>query len=275
MKISKEHKLAFKISVALFFFWIMLTFLIPYFTHNWFLNNELWMWHKKYIILTLLSFTIYLVSYYLAKITIWPIEKNNKKLKEYNHNLAHELKTPLAVIKSDLELLEIWKRFDLNIIKSSRNEIISMQNIIDSLLFLAENNKLKYKKNLSFSKVLKKYLDNDIELIVKNDFVIKTDEDLIHRLLQNVIENAKKYKKRWTKILIVLDDGFSISNTVKNNIKQKDLNKIFDTFYQVDDSRNNKWYGLWLSIVKKITLLNSLKIKVKVEEKNFTLSIYS
>jgi K+-sensing histidine kinase KdpD len=71
-----------------------------------------------------------------------------------------------------------------------------MQNIIDSLLFLAENNKLKHKKNLSFSKVLKKYLDNDIELIVKNDFVIKTDEDLIHRLLQNVIENAKKYRKK-------------------------------------------------------------------------------
>jgi signal transduction histidine kinase len=93
--------------------------------------------------------------------------------------------------------------------------------------------------------------------------------------LQNVIENAKKYRKKWTKILIVLDDNFSISNTVKNNIKQSDLDKIFDTFYQVDDSRSNKWYGLWLSIVKKITLLNSLKIKVKVEEKNFTLSICS
>jgi len=54
-----------------------------------------------------LSVIIYFVSYFLAKFTIKPIEENNKKLKEYNHNLAHELKTPLAVIKSDLELLEM------------------------------------------------------------------------------------------------------------------------------------------------------------------------
>jgi signal transduction histidine kinase len=50
---------------------------------------------------------VYFIAYGLAKITIKPIEENNKKLKEYNHNLAHEIKTPLAVVKSNLELLEL------------------------------------------------------------------------------------------------------------------------------------------------------------------------
>jgi signal transduction histidine kinase len=47
------------------------------------------------------------LSYFLARKTLKPITETNKKLKEYNHNLAHELKTPLSVIKSDLELLEL------------------------------------------------------------------------------------------------------------------------------------------------------------------------
>jgi signal transduction histidine kinase len=50
---------------------------------------------------------LYYISLKLANKTTNNIKLANKKLREYNYNVAHELKTPLSVIKSDLELLEI------------------------------------------------------------------------------------------------------------------------------------------------------------------------
>jgi two-component system, OmpR family, sensor histidine kinase CiaH len=108
------------------------------------------------IIFIILSFITYFISYFLAKITIEPIEENNKKLKEYNHNLAHEIKTPLAVINSNLELLEL--SYDRNLISSSKEEIASMVDITDSLLFLSENNELKEKEKINTLELLEKYL---------------------------------------------------------------------------------------------------------------------
>jgi signal transduction histidine kinase len=94
----------------------------------------------------------------------------NEKLKSYNHNLAHELKTPLSVIKSNLELLSL--EYDEDLVKSSQEEIENMKNITDSLLFLSENRSLTDIENLSFSSLLEKYDKKDLNIILKNDFAI-------------------------------------------------------------------------------------------------------
>jgi signal transduction histidine kinase len=50
---------------------------------------------------------IFGVSLKVASYTLRPIKESNQRLKEYNHHVAHELKTPLAVLKSNLELAQI------------------------------------------------------------------------------------------------------------------------------------------------------------------------
>lgn len=73
---------------------------------------------------------------HLAKITIQPIREHNKELESYSHNVAHELRTPLAVIRQNLELLRIKPTEKL--ITSTDEEILGMEKIIETLLFLAK-----------------------------------------------------------------------------------------------------------------------------------------
>jgi two-component system, OmpR family, sensor histidine kinase CiaH len=48
---------------------------------------------------------IYLLARYLARITIEPIREQSRELEAYSHNVAHELRTPLSVMRSNLELI--------------------------------------------------------------------------------------------------------------------------------------------------------------------------
>jgi signal transduction histidine kinase len=49
---------------------------------------------------------VYFLTKYLVKIFLKPIEEHNQKLKEYNHNIAHEIKTPLTILNMNLEMMD-------------------------------------------------------------------------------------------------------------------------------------------------------------------------
>lgn len=285
MNFSKEHKLALKIAIILFVFAILVMYVYNIYVYNFYNYNiypsyrrwlklwlRLWNWNFKYFIFGFLSIFIYFISYFLAKATIKPIEENNKKLREYNHNLAHEIKTPISVISSNLELLEI--NYDKELIKSSKEELKLMQNITDDLLLLSENNELKNKEKISFKDLLEKNKRNDLIIDIKDDFIIYWNKTLIDRLIKNLIENAIKYWSKNEKINIFLDKNLlKIKNKIENNISENELNKLFDTFYKLDNSRNSSWYWLGLSIVKKIAWLHNLKIKLSSKNMYFEVKI--
>lgn len=289
MNFSKEHKLALKISILLLIFAIIISYSISYLNHWDYLEiRGQWLWknwgfnYNRYIIFWVLSVIIYFVSYFLAKFTIKPIEENNKKLKEYNHNLAHELKTPLAVIKSDLELLEMWKKLDLDIIKSSKDELISMQNIIDSLLFLSQknNDELKLEKiNLykSIKNIIGEKFNNKLFKIYcenTNNCNIKVSEKLIEILVKNLFENAIKYWDNKEQINIEISKNkLIIQNKISKSVKKIDKERLFESFYQADNSRNTSWYWLWLSIVQKIISLHWFKINIDIRNNFFIVTI--
>ena len=229
-------------------------------------------WQNKYYIFLFLSIFIYIISYVLAKITIRPIEENNKFLKEYNHNLAHEIKTPLTVIMSNLELLEIW--YDKKIINSSIEEVKNIKEITNNLLFLSESNVLVDKKIISLKNILENIKNENIYTEIKNDFIIFWNEILIQRLVNNLVENALKYNIWNEKIKIFLDKNiFKIYNKTDLNINNNKLEKLFDTFYKATNSSWNCGYWLWLSIVKKIAIAHNLKIKIFIENWYFWVKI--
>jgi len=271
MQISKENKAAIVISISILFLAFFVSEIFHIFHLNYYISFS-WQWQNKYIIFVILAFLTYFISYFLILQNTKAMMEANEKLKSYNHNLAHELKTPLSVIKSNLELLSL--EYDEDLVKSSQEEIENMKNITDSLLFLSENRSLTDIENLSFSSLLEKYDKNDLNIILKNDFAIYWNKTMFESLVRNLLDNARKYRKKDTKIDIIIDKKtFIISNKLETKIDIKDSTKLFDAFYKLDNSRNTSWYWLGLSIVKKIADLHKLKLEIEIKDEDFILII--
>ncbi len=228
-----------------------------------------------------ISFVIYLivllVGYKFIDTIAKQIELTFKKLKNFNSNVSHELKTPLAIMKSEIEvaLMNENKECD-KLLKNILEEINYINDITEKLLFLTKN----YQQN-NFEKVdleelifeLYEKYSNKIEFTFdfgEDDYEITGDKTLLKIALGNIIENSIKYGA--DKINITLKKNKNkIILTIKDNgigIPKEKLPFIFDEFYRVDESHNKsiKGFGLGLSIVKNILNLHKAKINVKSEK---------
>ena len=111
-------------------------------------------------------------------------------------------------------------------------------------------------------KIIKKFKNNEIS--------IKWDKWLLKILIRNLLSNAYKYNsneedKKYIKI-IVNNNKLEFINPWKN-IPQNEIYKIFDIFHRVKDKWWNKWFWLWLALVKKIC--NILWYKIEVISKDW------
>ena len=207
------------------------------------------------------------------------IEESIKRLKIFNSNVSHELKTPLTIMKGEIEVALMNNECDKELLKSLLSEINYINEITDKLLFLTKKDALN-KNNFEdidlgdiilemFEKYSKKI---KIDLNLKEDeYIIKGDKTLLKIAISNIIENSIKYKA--TKLNIILKkEKNKIVLIIKDNgigIPKEKLPFIFDEFYRVDESRNKKikGFGLGLSIVKSIIKLHNGDIKLKSEGK--------
>lgn len=211
------------------------------------------------------------------------LEESFLKQKEFTDDASHELRTPLSVIKAESEyaLTVLDDRSDvessLNVIK---NESERMARLLDSLLMLSrsDNGRMKLnKRTFSLSKLLLNIteslsdianekgltLDSDID----DGLFVFADEDLVTRAVINLINNAMSYSKENGNVFVrlkrkagaivldVIDDGIGI--------KEEDLKRVFDRFFQVDKSRNGSSQGLGLAMVKEIAKQNNIEIDVE------------
>lgn len=230
-----------------------------------------------YSFATVLLFTtvvLFFFSKYLANKAILPIQKTFKKQKDFISDVSHELKTPLTIMNTNIDLVlsnsdekvsdqEKW-------LKYAKDEISHMTNLINDMLYLTKNeNMIKKDFNIfNFSEVCENIISQmeaivsskDIKLHknIVNDLYIKGNINQIKQVLKIVIDNAIKFcnTNGDIKIDIVKQNNlvvFSITNTGMC-IDKKHIPHLFDRFYKVDESRNrnNGGYGLGLSIAKNI-----------------------
>lgn len=267
MNIQNEQKLAIKISLFLLFTVFFISWFFQYLNYYKIVDFSWNRWNNKYIIFFISSFIIYFISLKLAKLTTKSIKESNEKLKTYNHNIAHEIKNPLAVLKSNLELLEI--SYDKELILSSYEEIAWIEKIINSLLFLSENFKNNSSSTINFSEILSDYKENkNINLVIKSDFVFIWDKSLFEILCKNIIENWLKYSEN-EKIDIFVNKDFITFENKSIYLKKEDLKNLFDIFYKWPNSNKNWSYGIWLSIVKKICDFYKINISLELENDIF------
>ena len=221
-------------------------------------------------------------------------EETLKKEEEFFINITHELKTPLNVIFSANQLMDLYLRNDSifsnkDVIKRNNNMIRQncyrltklINNIVDLSkiesgflkLNLTNNNIVEVVENIVQS--ISEYIKNKgLSIIFYSDVEEKNiafDVDKIERVVLNLISNAIKFTDEGTKIYInVLDKGEFIEISVKDygiGIEKEHLNSIFNRFQQVDKtlSRNAEGSGIGLSLVKSIVEMHDGEISVESE----------
>ncbi|MBK1809746.1 PAS domain S-box protein [Clostridium sp. YIM B02505] len=217
----------------------------------------------------------------------------NKLVTEFFSNISHELKTPLNIIFSSLQMLDLYNdNFTKDIVLKKKNYILAMKQNSYRLLRLI-NNLLD----------ITKYDAGYISLHMKNDNIVSAIEDItmsilvyaeskgveitfdteieekiiafdiekIERIILNLLSNALKFTDRGGRIFVtVTTDDNNTYISVKDTgigIASEEKSQIFERFAQVDKSlrRNNEGTGIGLSIVKSFVNLHHGSVNINSE----------
>lgn len=267
----------FVFSLSIIFFIIALFLYQEYSSVSQFIED--FPTRKNFILLFfILCFSIivsFLVKYIFNNI-FSEIENYNSKLKDYNHYLAHELKTPIAVINSNLEVLEYW--YDKEKIIHSKNELKSMTNIINWLLQFSEAFNNIEKKEINLENFIKSYLtfsNYTDKVFIHNkefNFSLNTDTILFERVIKNLIENGLKYSLNNTLDIFIKSDRLVFENKVYKNITNDDLEKIFNKFYS-KTCNENSWSWIWLPLIKEIVKVLGFELILSPRDGYFVVEI--
>ena len=219
----------------------------------------------------------------LSKRILNPIIQNMEKQKQFITNASHELKTPLAVITADIDVLEMSVGEENEWLQSIKIQTNRLNNLIKSLLNLANVEEGKNKLEITeFSitdivseeiKDFKSLLqDKKIEFDNTKNILINADINMIKQVIVILIDNAIKYTPDNGTIKIDLEKQgkktkLEVCNTCEN-IKNINVNRVFDRFYRDDKSRNKKkeGYGIGLSIAKSIVDVHRGKISAYIND---------
>lgn len=203
-------------------------------------------------------------------------KENIEKLRrEFSANVSHELKTPLQGIIGSADLLrnglvkaEDQTRF-IDHIHEEATRLVNLVNDIMRLSQLDEANPMEY-ETFDVKDVLNSVVLNYPNTVVLGDGVeMYSSKQLVYEIIRNLIDNAHKYSGENEKVRVqLMHDDHQLTLQVMDQgigIEKKDLDRIFERFYRVDQSHSKQigGTGLGLSIVKHAVM--TLKGDIQVE----------
>jgi signal transduction histidine kinase len=213
------------------------------------------------------------------------IQADYKNLKEFTENASHEIQTPLAIIKTKLELLiqnENLKEEDMLIIQAVYDATNRLSKLNQSLILLTkiENNQFAPREKVNVTELLKKQIDNYSELIsaknltlnsnIQNDVLLNINPALADVLFTNLITNAIKHNISKGEIKIELSsEKLTLSNT--GQLLESNPAELFERFKK--DKSSSESLGLGLSIVKKICATQHYEITYSFQNNYHTLEL--
>ncbi|MBN1638322.1 MAG: HAMP domain-containing histidine kinase [Ignavibacteriales bacterium] len=201
------------------------------------------------------------------------IEEDYRHLKEYTENMAHEIQTPLSIIRSKTENLisddsTMNKYSDtIKTIYDQTNHLSKLGNTLN-LLTKIENEEFTNRRHINTKELIEKHISAVSELLDLKEIKIETDLSDKHTLfidpylfdiiIKNLVRNAITYGSNKGAIEIkTTEKKFEISNY--GEILNFSADKLFERFYHTDHEKGA--IGLGLAIVKKICELNNLEVR--------------
>ena len=241
------------------------------------------------VVLCILSLiAIYIGAKKISRTIVKPVGETFEKQKQFISDASHELKTPLAVIEANADVLENELQ-DNKWIKYIQNEIESMNKLINELLMLAkiENiDSIRELKQINLSKELEIIIsmfesmayekEITIDSNIKENIMLKANKEDIEHIVSTLLDNAIKHTESKKQVIVELNkEKNDIIIQVKNYgdpIPEEEREKIFERFYRIDKSRNRKEkrYGLGLAIAKSTVEKYNGKIEVSYKD-HFTI----
>ncbi len=237
------------------------------------------------IVITLISLIIiYLVSKKIADIIVKPVNETLEKQKQFISDASHELKTPLAVIEANSDVLE--NEIENNKwLKYIQNETESMDKLINELLLLAkiENvDDVKDYEKFNLSEYIETITsmfesmayEKQVKIITKirNNIILNGNKQDIEHIVSTLLDNAIKHSLNEKDVEVeLLQEKNNVIINVRNcgePIPKNQQDRIFERFYRVDKARNRdeKRYGLGLAIAKSTVIKYNGKIDVECKE---------
>ncbi|MBR1693687.1 MAG: HAMP domain-containing histidine kinase [Lachnospiraceae bacterium] len=214
----------------------------------------------------------FVLVWFLSKKMIQPEIENSRRQKQFITNASHELKTPLAVIRANVELEEMMNG-ESELSQSTLRQVDHMNGLIQNLVMIARSEEKEDKTGMTdvdVSKLVEESAQSFSSVATQGDrkLILQIEPD-IHRILNGskvqqlttiLVDNAIKYCDEGGTIrvsLSVMKWGKSIQLAVSNSYAEGanvDYNRFFDRFYREDQSHNidKGGYGIGLSIAESI-----------------------
>lgn len=222
---------------------------------------------------------------------ITPVKLAFDKQRQFISDASHELKTPIAVISANADILKNTETGNV-FVDNIKSQTDRMQGLVSDLLTLAKIDEFKSELKhevfdlsqevtaitlpfdaLAFEKGKK--LNTNIEYNIE----YKGDKESVKKLLMILLDNAIKHSDKQGIIDVSLKKDGRTTLTVSNtgsNVENEDSEKIFERFYRVDSSRSRDsgGSGLGLAIAKSIAETNNWKITAhSIIDKSMTITV--
>ena len=209
-------------------------------------------------------------------------------IERFNSDVSHELKTPLTVLKGEIEIalrkdrdVEYYK----NTLKIALKEVNYLIEMVEEMLFFTKVENEREVELVELDSLLLKVISNlkhkanqkNINIHIKKIETIQISSNpiLLKTIFINIIDNSIKYTPENKNIYISLYKEKNIVFEVEDEgigIKKNEIDKITERFYRSEKSRNRniKGFGLGLSIVKRALEILKGNIVIESEENKGT-----
>ena len=219
--------------------------------------------------------------------------------RRFSASAAHELRTPIAVLRTKLDVFKKKKReqreYD-ELITTMETYIDRLSSIITDLLEFAETSELGEAEDVSLDSVIKTVVD-DLESVAQNNmvnvqideqsmaqseaqtFIVKGNTNLLYRAIYNLVDHAIRYNNEEGSVNITLEtrgqEGVVIIADTGVGIAPEQRELVFEPFYRVNKSRSREFggAGIGLSLVK--TILKRHGASITVSENNPQGSVFT
>ena len=219
-------------------------------------------------------------------------KKKEEELRASISNMSHDLRTPLTSIMGYLQMIKSEKPSEAD--KKEYMDIVekrtkSLQKLISSFYDLSriEGNEYNFNyKKVNLSNVLceniavfyNDFINNNIEPVIEIEEGIKeiiSDEGAITRIFSNLIGNMIKHGENYVKISLKKENDIIITEFTNKatGLTQENVDKLFNRFYTVDNSRSDRNTGLGLYITRVLVEKLGYNITAKLENENLKIKI--